>query len=455
MRRFQEGGALDVLGQDDEQEDSANVMDQETDEAETPAAGAITSAGGLSALDMPGAAQAFALMAKSSADARKALQEARDQIMARRYNKADALLAASAALGAPTRTGSTAESFGAMAGALRGPLAAQQAFEQQKTKDLLGIGTQLAGLDQNTARAQLALAELQAKLKNQSLNAPNNLVRGPDKADGTHTWIWQSRADSRGQEGFAPQAAQTNVSLSTEKDLYGEMGKKLADQYTDQYNTALNAPQRLEQNANLRALLKKQPYTGNFAEWKLKAGKIAKDLGFNYAGDDIKNTELLISNIGQETLNNIHASGLGSGNGFTDKDLRFLQQVVGGTATLDADTLKDLADLHERAARQSVLKWNSTFNRLDKARMKELGLTKIELPKVGAGTAATGDAAEPSAAAQAGASARAAPHGLAPAEWATDPANPPPRAPPDREAYVKAHPETRQDFIDYYGYLPQ
>lgn len=436
-RRYNRGGlaAFQTGGEVDEDEDGdASVYDPDADEADQPS-GSVTASGGLAALDIPGAQEALTLMAKSSEQARQALQQAREQIMSRQYNKAQAWLAASAALGAPTRAGSTAESFGAMAGALREPLAARDAFNQQKTKDVLGIDTQLAGLDERSAQAQLSLATLRANMRAKEAALPNDKVIG---ADGKP--YWRARPEARGQQAYVTPPAQQNVTVTADKSLYGKMADQLGEEYVNQYKTASAAPEALERIKLTRQLLKTVPYTGAGADWKLQATKGLKALGINYGGESIANTEQLFSVLGQETLSNVHASGLGTGNGFTDKDLKFLQQVVGGTVTLDTETLARLADLHENSVRQSVKKWNTSYSRLDKNLLKQLGVAPVTLPD---------DEAE-------------APAVSAPATDMQQPAsaNPdddaPAGAPPQAEALLRANPtlEMKSYFKDKYGYLP-
>lgn len=442
MRRFQDGG-LNALDEEDPSEDDETVIDPEGDEDSGQPGGAVTSSGGLSALDIPGAQEAFTLMQKSAADARKALQQARESIMARQYSRADALLAASAALGAPTRSGSTAESFGNMAGALRGPLAARSAFDIQKQKDLLGVNTQLSGLDEREAQARLALAQLQAKLAVQGANAPNDKVIGPDGLP-----RYATRAQARGQQAWVPPGAQTNVNVSADKSLYGKMAEQLGEEYVNQYKAAQSAQNIVDRNQQIQDLLKANPFTGSLADWKLKFGKGAKALfGINFADDDITNTERLFSTLGNNVLESIHGSGLGTGNGFTDKDLQFLRDVKGGSITLDKSTIGYLSELADRTARLSTQKWNRTYGLLKPDLLKELGLTPVNIREPGPSGAAAAPAARPAAPAApaAGAAEAANPDDAAAATW-----------PPGAEAKLRANPtpEMKRFFIEKYGTLP-
>jgi hypothetical protein len=78
----------------------------------------------------------------------------------------------------------------------------------------------------------------------------------------------------------------------------------------------------------------------------------------------VKNGELLVSQTAGNVLSHAKSSGLGTGQGFTDKDRDFLEKVVGGKITLNGETLKELARIQKQVASTSVEKWNSTYNRL-------------------------------------------------------------------------------------------
>lgn len=98
---------------------------------------------------------------KGSAEAtRAALREARAKIIARRQRKSLPLLAISAGLAKPTKTGSFAESFGNVSENLIPVVQDRDAIEQSKAKELLGIDTSLAGIDEGLAKSQLDLLKL-------------------------------------------------------------------------------------------------------------------------------------------------------------------------------------------------------------------------------------------------------------------------------------------------------
>jgi hypothetical protein len=229
------------------------------------------------------------------------------------------------------------------------------------------------------------------------------------------------------------------------------MAEKLGPEYATMAMVALKTPQQMLRANEIDQLLDKVPYTGAGANFKLNAGKFARTLGWDFAKDDIKNTELLITKVGQDTLDAIHGSGLGTGQGFTDKDLLFLRGVTGGDITLDRDTLREVARIHRNVARASADRWNEQFDRIEKARpgtMAQLGLEKVYLPKEkeeAAGETATAEA--PAEAAPEAATEEAA----KPEDTATavEP------APPNVEAYLIANPKTADQFLQTYHYLPK
>jgi hypothetical protein len=115
-------------------------------------------------------------------------------------------------------------------------------------------------------------------------------------------------------------------------------------------------------------------FTGPVADIKLN---IARALNVAGASNEekIANTESLIAATGQSTLDAIKSAGLGTGQGFTDKDLNFLRGIAGGTIQLTAQTLTELARLQHQTATRSAESWNTRVKQLPKSATEGTGLS--------------------------------------------------------------------------------
>jgi hypothetical protein len=342
LASFDVGGAVEDENEDNEGD--ASVYDPDADEMQNPS-GSVTASGGLAALDFPGAEEALKLMSKSSEQARQALSQAREQIMARQYNKAQLWLAASAALGAPTRAGSTAESFGAMAGALREPLAARDAFSQQKTKDVLGIDTQLAGLDERQAQAQLALAQVRAKLGVQAASASNDRIVKPD---GTLGYASHAQARQPGVTAWAPPGTQVTNDLRQEGAEAKTIGEGYAKQYLD-LQAASTASQRSMSKYDRYEQLVKGSKTGAFAPTLAQIASIGEAFGIKI--DPKLGAKQAADALSKEMALALRNPALGEGmpGALSDQDREYLQKMVPGLSQttegnkLIIDTARKLA----------------------------------------------------------------------------------------------------------------
>jgi hypothetical protein len=111
--------------------------------------------------------------------------------------------------------------------------------------------------------------------------------------------------------------------------------------------------------------------------------KVADALGLG--GTDTKdkafNTQTLITNAAGSTLDSIAGSGLGAGQGFTDKDLKFLQEAKSFRIDMTDANIKRVIDLQERAARGAVARYNERLRSLPQASIQQMGLTPITLPR--------------------------------------------------------------------------
>lgn len=104
-------------------------------------------------------------MQRNAEATRQSLREAREKILARRYNPAEGWLAAAAAFGAPTRTGAFGETLGNVAGSLVDPLRRKQTFEVERDRDVLGIDQALSGVDNSLLMNKFQLQKMQEELE--------------------------------------------------------------------------------------------------------------------------------------------------------------------------------------------------------------------------------------------------------------------------------------------------
>ena len=166
-----------------------------------------------------------------------------------------------------------------------------------------------------------------------------------------------------------------NVGVSTEKK-YGEaFGSKIADVDIGKYTAAEKAPQMAESaNRIINLVQRGDILVGPIANIKLNIARALNVAGANNE-ELISNTERLIAATGQSTLDAIKGAGLGAGQGFTDKDLKFLQGVAGGTIELTAKTLTELAELQHRAATRAAESWNKRAREIPKEVVAGTGLS--------------------------------------------------------------------------------
>lgn len=179
------------------------------------------------------------------------------------------------------------------------------------------------------------------------------------------------------------QAGRPSINISTEKK-YGEaFAGKLAESDIGIREAALKAPE-LANTANRILDLTSQGkiFTGSAANVKLEIAKALNMAGLTDS-EKAANTEALISDMGASTLAAIKTSGLGSGQGFTNKDLEFLQNVAGGRITLEKESIKRIADLQHKVAEAAAQKWNARIKQIPASTLEGTGLTaeSVQVPK--------------------------------------------------------------------------
>ena len=179
-------------------------------------------------------------------------------------------------------------------------------------------------------------------------------------------------------------AGGTNVNIDTSGKKYGErFGTLAAENDIRLMTTAQSAPELAATADRITDLLATgKVITGTGANVRLQ---IAKALNLAGGNDDesIRNTEVLVSQLASTTLESIKSSGLGSGQGFTDKDREFLEKAKAGQITYDSSSLKELARLSRMTAEKSADTWNSRAGKIPREALEGTGLSAdpIIVPK--------------------------------------------------------------------------
>jgi hypothetical protein len=170
----------------------------------------------------------------------------------------------------------------------------------------------------------------------------------------------------------------TTVNVDTKVgNKYGETFAKDIGEADAKLRGAAIGARDLAANANQTLALLENPqiFTGGAADIKLAIAKALNVVGDTDA-QAIANTEQLIRSTGKATLASIKNSGLGTGQGFTDKDLKMLQGVEGGTIGLNADTLRAFATAQHNAATAIVKQWETRRKGIPAAALSGTGIDK-------------------------------------------------------------------------------
>ena len=124
-------------------------------------------------------------------------------------------------------------------------------------------------------------------------------------------------------------------------------------------------------------------FTGALANQKLELAKFGQAIGATGKNTDelVANTQMLMAGRAQATLDAVRASGLGAGQGFTDKDRQFLENARLGNITYSKKALQDQLEIEEKVARGAVSSWNNRLDQIPKSAKEPIGLEKVTLPE--------------------------------------------------------------------------
>jgi hypothetical protein len=263
------------------------------------------------------------------------------------------------------------------------PALRAQAMEMLKTQKR-GEGETLERMDLTTGQ-MVPISQGGGKVGQELKDAAREAKVDINKID---SWSPQDWANVRAVEArvAANKRPVTTVSIPnfTEKTFAGNLAENQAKKFDTLQTNAEKAPDVLRSVADSRAILKSGKFfSGSPAELQLEMAKMAD--AFGLGGKDTKekaaNTQTLITNAAGSTLDSIAGSGLGAGQGFTDKDLKFLQEARSFRINMTDENIRRVLDLQERAARATVNRYNERLRSLPQQSIQQMGLMPITLPR--------------------------------------------------------------------------
>ena len=154
-----------------------------------------------------------------------------------------------------------------------------------------------------------------------------------------------------------------SVSVAGPENKYNQdVGAGLAKSALGAIETAQGSAGVVQNAQMIRNALRDGAITGTGAEARLAIQKALETAGVVGEGK-AANSQALMAGLGKITLTSIRSSGLGAGQGFTDKDREFLQRASSGTIEDTPANLLRVADLSDRIARLNHKKGNEILTR--------------------------------------------------------------------------------------------
>lgn len=158
-------------------------------------------------------------------------------------------------------------------------------------------------------------------------------------------------------------ASKNTVNVAGSENEYNkDVGKGMAKDSLTAVELAQQAPEVIRNAESIRSALKAGAITGTAAEIRQSIEKALATAGVVGEGK-AASTQELVAGLSKVALSGIKTSGLGTGQGFTDKDLRFLSDAISGSIDSTPTNILRVADLSERVARQSHDKGSKILTR--------------------------------------------------------------------------------------------
>jgi hypothetical protein len=198
-----------------------------------------------------------------------------------------------------------------------------------------------------------------------------------------NTWTAQERTAIENKANDYKRSGAQNINVNTEQTYGGALAKGAADQDLALKSVADNASTVVSNVARQKKILESgNLFTGKTANVQQELASYADAIGLGGKDTATKasNTQSAISGLATVTLDSIKTSGLGAGQGFTDKDREFLQDAKSGRITWNKESIKRVYDLQEQVAIASAKKWNQRIKQLPTSATKPLGWGEVQVP---------------------------------------------------------------------------
>jgi hypothetical protein len=184
-------------------------------------------------------------------------------------------------------------------------------------------------------------------------------------------------------------AASTKINLPPTENAYNQaFGKGVAEQDLALKNIAEGAKTTVGNIARQKQILDNGKFfSGKAANLQNELANYGTALGITGkdAQEKAANTQSLIGGAANITIDNIKGSGLGAGQGFTDKDLQFLQDAKSFKVNWNKENIARVLDLQERAAIEGAKKWNSRQGQIQKSATGPINVGPVDVPSPYAG----------------------------------------------------------------------
>lgn len=180
----------------------------------------------------------------------------------------------------------------------------------------------------------------------------------------------------------ATKRPQTNIQMPPGESAFDkQVGDILGKEAGQEVVAARNAPNvAARANRVLAAVEANKAFMGPTADFKLQLARALNVTGKG-PSEQIAATETLIADLKKSVIEAIKTSNLGTGNGFTNKDLEYLVNAEAADIAKDPRTLQEFAERAYKTAEEAAKKGNARIAGNAQIK-KQAGVEKFELPEM-------------------------------------------------------------------------